>query len=167
MIRSATIGLGLLALVAAAPASAQAFIPDRTVAATDDAAIMAVIRQAGATADVRQTQDGARFIAIEFSGGQQAVASFTACNEQGRQCRGLLLRAVWNNPEIGAEELLRRINVINASFNTAKLYVQQDGRLVVSRYVINDGGRSMGNLQVEVAGFGAALENIGQFLYEG
>lgn len=155
------------ALVMAAPASAQSYDADREVEHFDDAAMITVMREAGATVTRETDSEGDPYLELMFANGYNGFATFNACDRPNqRSCRGLIIKSTWEYPDgMTQATVLERINEIGNALTTLAVYRYDEETIVMMRYMVIDGGRTMGNLKTEFELYSASLSDAADILY--
>lgn len=160
MIRKLLFAGAAAALLYAAPVAAQApqandYPDDRTTFEFfSPEAINASLSPFNVKAEA-QTTGGMTYVSFDLDGLRYYIL-ITACLENDpRRCVGAnMFLAFDRKPGMSAQELNSKIQSFNSLYAFTKVYIdEQSGRLILSRYMVSDYGKSRGQVRQEVASF--------------
>lgn len=141
----------LLAMMAStAPLSAQDNFRNETVLADFSVEnIQPAMRAAGATGmSIDTSNSGSRFLRVTFSDNRIVVATPRACNDAGKNCRGLSIRAFWpKSTSMSVTETRETIEQFNDSAVAGGTLIDEK-TVLLSFYIIGDYGMPQGNVRV-------------------
>ncbi|MCM8556891.1 YbjN domain-containing protein [Sphingomicrobium sediminis] len=143
-------------LALASPAAAQSLDAnnlDRSQVVTSlskqDAEALVRATSANGTFEYHTDDNGIQRLSFSYESGRNALVRVTACNEQER-CFGLSIVAVYNTGHESPAFGRQFANNANATYSIAKVISYDDGTMLIERYVITDGGVTVGHLLDEL-----------------
>ena len=143
-IRAAVLGLGLAAMTVPQVTAAQEFRANRIVDSIEAADLTQVVQAMGHRVEA-YGENGDRSLRAVTPNGLQYFLIGTACDQGGVSgCRGVIMQVRVEAPERTTLNSLLRASDRHAPLN---IWVNQEARIIgFSRYVVLDGGVTMGNL---------------------
>ncbi|MCH8168505.1 MAG: YbjN domain-containing protein [Proteobacteria bacterium] len=135
--RDLTLGLAMMAVILAAPAAGAG--AEETIDATDPAQILALVQGYGEAA---LTTDNLGDPLIEGRIGEKDYELFFYGCTEGRGCKSLMFRAIWEAEELTDEMMANW----NREKRFGKAYLDQDANANVEMSVNLHGGVSQANL---------------------
>ncbi len=171
------LAIGLLCCVLAVPVTvaARAQSPEQTlltapaglveerIDALSLGGLTDLITGVGLSGTAIRTQSGTPGLRVDLPGGGTFVAALRACpDDPAPECSHLELFALFaaDGPNSGAQAL----NLFNAQAAAVKAFAQEEGPLVLTRYVTLNHGIARGNVLGNIAGFQRSAERFRAFL---
>lgn len=170
MIRKYLLAAAAAATLAVAPAAAQApqandYPDDRTQFEFFSAETLnASLSPFGITTEA-QTAGGQTYLSFDLDGYRYFIL-ITACLEDNpRRCVGAnLFLALDRPPGMSAQTLNSKVQTFNGRYAFTKVYIDDEsGRVILSRYMVSDYGKSRGQVRQEVASFVTIVKDFKAF----
>ncbi len=160
-----SLALAAAALIASpAAAQEQPFDSAKVIETIDEATLQGAIMAMGAT--TAPLDDEQNTVRVAYPNGMRGVARRMACDEEGANCKGLILLGYFSRPDdVSPERAAAALARFGFEQVISSVVVNREGEHVVKTYVMIDGGITQGNLVNWIGLFGQSLAAYQGMLY--